>query len=189
MPSSDSRYAPTAWGTSVFEDLTMPSGQLAQVRRPGIQQLISAGVLDSADTLSTLVDQKHIKRVKGKPAGIDASSLLKDPKNMLSVLELVDKVVAHMVVKPEVQRPVTPNLESPKDGAPKDEASNPHTRALRDEERDPEVVYTDQIDMVDRMFIFSYAVGGSTDVERFRSGLDQAMGSMADSEGVPLPAV
>lgn len=169
MPSSTTPnpYAATTWSTSPYDDVTMPSGQLAQVRKPGIQRLIGDGLLDSADTLSALVDQKHIKRVKGKPE-VDGASLIKDPKNMLAVLDLVDKIVEHMIVQPTVKRPVM--IDSV------DETKN---RPLLDNEREEDVVYTDAIDMGDRMFIFQYALGGSSDVERFRSGLNEAMGSMA----------
>lgn len=184
MPSSDetNKYALTGWGTSLYDDLTMPSGQVAQVRKPGVQRLIAAGLLENADTLATIVDQKHIKRVKGK-LQVDPASLLKDSANMMSVLEMVDKIVAHMVIQPSVRRPVHVDVDGPRNE--KDELP---TRPLRDEEREPGVVYTDQIEMIDRMFIFSYAVGGSTDVERFRGGLEKAMGSMEAGESVPLPA-
>jgi hypothetical protein len=161
-------YAPTAWGTaSNFVDLTMPSGQTAQVRQAGVQNLVSAGVLDDVDTLSTLVNEKHVKRVKGKPV-VDAKSMMADPKNMLRVLATVDKVVEYMVIQPPVKRPVEQYMDS--EGQVKE-------RPIVG--REPGVVYTDQIDLNDRMFIFQYSTGGATDVEQFRGQLAEIMGSMA----------
>lgn len=180
MPSSDSKYAPTAWAASLYDDVTMPSGQLCQMRKPGIQRLIENGVLESADTLSTLVNQKHVQRVKGKGPAINPASLMKDAQSLINVMELVDKITAHMVVTPKVERAVVP------DGDKVDDNGKPKMRALQDDERKPGVVYTDMIDMADRMFIFQYALGGTADLERFRSGLDEAMGSMASGESVPL---
>lgn len=163
------KYEVTTWGGNTqFQDITTPSGQTCQVRLPGVQRLMAAGILEDADTLSTLVDQKHIKRVGGKQK-VDGQSLLADPKNLVAVMKTVDKIVEHMVVQPTVKRPVihTVNPEG-----------EPIERPIRDEDRYPDVVYTDQIDMTDRMYIFQFAVGGTTDVERFRGQLDEAMGSM-----------
>lgn len=173
MPSSDNKYILTGWGRQVFEDLECPSGQLCQVRKPGVEKLISAGILDSADTLSTLVNQKHIQRVKGKAPEVDGAALLKDPRNMMNILNLVNKAVVHMVIQPTVL-PITV-LE-------KDSNGNEVERPLRDNEREEEIngrVYVDSIDMIDRMFIFQYATGGSLNVEQFRSKFDEVVGGMA----------
>lgn len=177
MPSSQDKYKPTAWNAEQFVDLEMPSGQLAQVRRPGVQQLIAIGVLENADGLSAIVDKKHIKRVKGK-AEIDGQSLLKDPKNILNLMQMVDKITARMVVRPAVREPF---VEYEEDGQTK-------RRPLRDEEREQGVVYTDNIEFTDRMFIFQFAVGGSADLNQFRERFESALGSMEAQQGVsPTP--
>lgn len=175
MPSSANKYTPTTWGRQPYQDLEMPSGQMAQVRMPGVQQLVAIGVLDSTDSLSALIDKKHIKRVKGKPA-IDGPSLMKDPKNVLSLLQIVDKVTAYMVVQPTVQEPF---IEEDVDG-------KMTTRPLRDDERDPEVVYTDAIETIDKMYLFQYAVGGSADLAQFRERFEAGLGSLEAGESVPL---
>lgn len=174
------KYEVTTWGgNALFQDLTTPSGQTCQVRLPGVQRLMAAGILEDADTLSTMVDKKHIKRVAGKQQ-VDGDSLLKDPKNLVSVLRTVDKVVAHMVVQPTVKRPI---ILVPDPNVPGDVMIE---RPLPEEDRDPKVVYTDDIDMTDRMYIFQFAVGGTTDVEQFRSKLATAVGSMETLQDVSL---
>lgn len=183
---TENKYAATVWGQAKFQDLEVPSGQLCQVRMSGVQQLIGAGVLDSADTLTSLIDEKHIKRTQSRgkapakprvegdalknPDGtttkVDTNSLLKDPEKLARVFELVDKVTAHMVVQPEIKRPVKLNekgVEIPLGG----------------DEREDGVVYTDMIDLQDKMFIFQYAVGGDTDLESFRQRFGQSMASVA----------
>jgi hypothetical protein len=173
MPSSeDNKYAPTAWNLDPYIDLTFPSGQLAQVRRPGVPQLIDAGVLDSADTLGSLVDQKHLKRVKGQQQ-IDPASLMKDSANLITVMQLVDKVTAYMVIQPAVAEIWVEEMN--------DEGKKIR-RKIRDDERDPNVVYCDVIGIEDRMFLFQYAVGGSTDLATFRERFQAAMGSV---EAIP----
>lgn len=173
-----STYAPTVWGQPQFQDLTVPSGQLCQVRLPGVQQLIAAGVIDSADTLTSLVDQKHIKRVRSKTAGkapekeIDTQSLMKDPENLKKLFTLMDQVAIHMVVQPEVVsclKEVT------------DAEGNTETIVIPYADREQDRVYSDQIDMIDKMFIFQYAVGGGSDVESFRKQFGEAVGGLAIS--------
>lgn len=166
-------YAPTAWGkTPAAMDLECPSGQLCQVRPPGVESLITAGVLENVDTLTSMVDEKHLKRVTGKNKSskpkntftnaegqlmqLDTDSLMKDPGNLVRVFTLVDKVVEHMVLQPKVKRPI-------------DSKGNEIT------EREEGVVYTDQIEMGDKMYIFQHSVGGSADLESFRQQFRASM--------------
>lgn len=161
-----SKYAPDAWlsgGIGGMEDLQVPSGQLCLVRRPGMEGLMKAGVLHNVDTLSSLVNEKHLKRVAkgGKAQEIDIASLMDDPKALDDVLMIVDKVICHCVVKPEIHR--TPNDVT---------------------RRQPGVVYADMVDINDKMFIFNYVVGGSSDLETFRRGLVDAVGGLEAEPGV-----
>lgn len=173
---SDQKYAPTTWGQEPTLDLTVPSGQMCQVRQPGVQAMINAGVFESVDTLTGVINEKHIKRVQGRtqkqgqPVEIDTNSLMKDPKQLAKVFEIVDKITEHMVIQPKVRRPVRKAV---------DEQGNEVETLLKFEEREDDVVYTDRIDAMDKMFIFQYAVGGDTDVESFRERFKQGMGSVA----------
>ncbi len=159
-----SPYAPSQWGSSTSEgvaDVIMPSGQLAQLRKPGVQGLMAAGVLHKIDSLTALVDQKHIQRVKGRPDSLNVEKLMEDSETIQEVLHTVDRVVCYAVVQPAVV--MTPN----------DVTS-----------RVQGVVYTDMIDIDDRMFIMNYAVGGTADAEQFRIERDQAMGNILPGENV-----
>lgn len=182
--AEENKYAVTAWGQLTLEDLVVPSGQLCQVRPAGVQTLMAAGVIENVDTLTTLVDEKHIKRVKpnvksGNPAvknaaedvEIDTESIMKNPEQLQKMFSLVDKVVLHMVVQPTILPAVDEN------GKP-----------IPYSERQEGVGYLDMVDMMDKMFIFQYAVGGSPDLESFRERFQSGMGGVADGEGVHLPA-
>lgn len=166
---ADDKYAPNTWlagGVGSLEDVTVPSGQLCLLRRPGLEGLIKAGVLHNVDSLTAIVEEKHIKRVKGRPGGeIDAASLLNDPKALEDVTHVIDKIVCHVVVKPEIHR-------TPDD----------RTRRV------PGVIYADMVELTDKMFIFNYAVGGTRDLEQFRGQLDAALGGLESGDDVPLPA-
>ena len=186
MTQPANKYAPTAWGAPKLVDLEVPSGQLCQVHPPGVEQLIAAGVLENVDTLTSLIDKKHIKRVQGKalpgsaaarkaapvdnddiamPDGsvVSKASLLQDQNNLVKVFGLVDRITVVMVVQPQV-------LPVPED---------PALRVPMAELIENGQVYTDMIDMMDKMYIFQYAVGGGTDLEQFRQQFASGMGSLA----------
>lgn len=152
----DDKYAPTTWGSQLggAEDLVVPSGQTCLAKRPGVQGLMEAGILHDLDMLSGIVDEKHVKRVNGKPQ-IDVADLAKNPDQITSVLHLVDRVVCHVVLKPSIH--MTPN--------------DPTTRVKG-------AIYADMVDIVDKMFIFNFAVGGVRGLEPFREQLEEALGSM-----------
>jgi len=186
MPPTNNKYGATAWGNKYLEDLEMPSGQLCQVRRPGLEGLMREGVLPRIDKLTDLVDKKHVKRVReGKMdiGEIDIASLAVDQDQLMELLDVCDKVVEAVVVQPSVLRPII-----------RDQTGKPvldpegKEQILPPGMRDPEQVYTDYVDAQDRMFIFNYAVGGSRDLESFRDEIDKLAGSVGAGENVESPA-
>lgn len=173
------KYTATTWGAkSAFVDLEVPSGQLCQVRQPGVENLIAAGVLENADTLMGLVNKKVEKAQGKKPpakkaqAGSPAEIFQQDPKQLVSLFSMIDRVVEHMVVQPPIQRPV---VRVPIEGKPGEFDERP----MMPEERDAEKIYTDSIDLGDRMFIFQYAIGGGDDLDTFRREFAAGVGSLA----------
>jgi hypothetical protein len=156
---AEGKYTPTSWGSSgigMIEDLTVPSGQLCAVRRPGIEGLMKAGVLNNVDALTSLVEKEHVARHEGKPPMDDTvaavNQLMNDPAKFAEMTHLVDRVVCHVVVNPPLH--MTPNDITT---------------------RDPNKIYCDQVELEDKMFIFNFAVGGTRDLEQFRSERDGAL--------------
>lgn len=163
MDEGDARYAPTTWGTAAgtfLEDLVVPSGQLCQVRRPGVEGLIQAGVLNDLDSLTAIVDNKHVKRALGQKQ-IDASQLKIDGKMIENIMHVTDRIVCYVVVQPRIE--MTPNDPT---------------------RRESGVIYADMVDLQDKMFILNYAVGGTRDLERFRGELAESVRSLDDGEDV-----
>lgn len=161
---TESKYSPSVWGSAPenpFSDLEVPSGQTCLVRRPGVEGLMKAGVLQDLDSLSAIVDQKHIRRVQGKPE-VDTAALLKDGKSLENVIHVAERITCYVVVKPEVH--MTPDDST---------------------RREPGKIYADMIDLEDKMFILNYAVGGTRDLERFRAERAEALGSVEPDEDVP----
>ena len=64
----EGKYAPTAWGSnadSMGTDLVFPSGQVALVRRPGLQGLLKEGILHNLDTLTPFIEE-HSAAANGR---------------------------------------------------------------------------------------------------------------------------
>lgn len=183
MPSP--QYGSSWLKQSEHVELTVPSGEKCLVRRPNPMQLVEIGLLNETDTLSSLVDKKHIKRVKGHPSAqgnnteLNMESFRKDPDAILRILDLADQVIAHVVVEPrvvEARRPILDGNGKPlKDskGRVKKEVI-PSAERVREDEHGNPIVYTDQIDMMDRLYIFQYSVGGSDDLDSFRQQLEES---------------
>lgn len=154
-------YALTAWAeptTNVIEDVTMPSGQLAQVMRPGVEGLIDAGILNEVDGLSGIVSAEFLA---SKTVGQDGN-IAKDAKEMLKALEVADKVALLCILQPKLH-------PKPEDGV----------------SREPGRAYIDQISSEDKMFVFQYVVGGTRDIETFRAQSAAAVGNVQNGKAVP----
>jgi hypothetical protein len=159
----EEKYSPTTWGAGasgeVLEDITVPSGQLCLVRRPGVEGLLKAGVLHQLDTLTQLVQSN----LDGKSTNVTDETvmgIMNDPEKLASMMQVLDKILIYIVVKPEIQ-------STPDDV----------TR------RENGVIYADMVDLMDKMFLMNYAVGGTRDLERFRGEHADAMGSLAAVQG------
>lgn len=194
---SGGRYAPTAWGTEPLMDLECPSGQLCQVRRPGVAGLVKAGVLDSLDSLSALVKTEHVDRVeKGKDPHVTAEeirALANNKAGLISAMNLADQIAVYCVTQPKLE-PV-PLVRNPVTGEPElDDDMQPIEIPLEGRARtrldDPSVplVYVDQVDLMDKMFILQFVVGGVTDLESFREGFTETLGGLESEPEVQVPA-
>lgn len=183
MPSSNTYGAGWSAGPkSEYEDLEMPSGTLAKMRKPSPKRLVTLGLLDDFDQLTSIVNEKHIQRVKGKPAEkaqfsqADINAMAQDPKKIRTVLDMADKIMEYMVVEPVIVRPVY-------------EDENGVERKLLPNEREDGVIYTDYVDEIDKMYIFIYSVGSSADLESFRRSIEQSSGAVGDGGEVSLSPV
>jgi hypothetical protein len=181
-PTLGKAYDPT---DPLSQDLVVPSGATCRARRAALEDMMAMGVLPQLDRLTALVDQKHIKRVNKGSAAItpedeqlDVASLTKDPKSLMAVVTMADRIIEYSVLEPKLVRPVK-----------RDDQGQPVTDAqgndvpLPDEDRVPGTVYTDTVQMDDKMFLFNWTIGGSSDLDRFRAERDAAVGNSRDVQG------
>lgn len=159
-------YAPTAWGSEdssgTLVDLDLPSGQRVLAQRPGPAGLMAAGMLEDLDVLAGILPKvmggKGPSSKVGKPGpaqDFDASLVLKNPKMLGEAMKLMDRVLVHVVVKPEL----TPEPEN-----------------ASDKERGH--IYPSSVAMEDKVFIFNWATGGTRDIARFRQQHEASMASL-----------
>ena len=202
---SKDKYKATAWATEPTIDLEVPSGQLCLVRRPGVTGLIRAGILDSLDSLTGMVQTEHIDRVEREKSGKtitpeDIASLQNNKERLTEALDLMDKVLTHVVIEPRLYLPFEYDEEAGKyilmarldkqtgaqqviDGVPATDMV-----PIADDNRVPGRAYTDMIDVVDKVFIFQFVVGGVSDLETFRKEFEGSLAGLETVTGVPRAA-
>ena len=182
------------WKRNKGEELPLPSGNVALVKRPGPAALLDKGILP--DSLMPIV-QQAIKSGKGlKPE--DEAELMKDPEKILEALDAMDRLLPVVVVEPRVlyhKREIEPAARTMTPGEAygpvkwediPDQSRFAHAVVMGVPEAEAEdVLWSDEVDIEDKMFIFQYAVGGTRDLERFRSELGVGLGDLSAGEGTP----
>lgn len=148
-PLVEVRPAAQVWGSTEF-DFTCPSGALCRMRKLMPEAMVEAGILDKVATLPG-VAAEVIEKAEGappKPAGPFGE--LPSKEDMRAIIEVLEVLVPMVVVEPRVY----PN---PPAG----------------EERVAGRIYTDSIELQDRIAIMERAVYGVKKLEPFRAGSGQ----------------
>lgn len=156
----------SAWKKSTVPPIVeMPSGNLMRVRRIGLQALIKMGTLPNS--LMAIAD-RAVGKGKQKPQEVsneELVDLLKDRKKVEEIGRFMDQVTILCAYEPKVE-PLPP------EGV----------------ERDDDVLYVDEVDEEDKMFLFQVVTGGTTDVEAFRREHGSTMADIRGRENVELPS-
>jgi hypothetical protein len=180
-PTEETPTVNSVWATAIpintTELITLPSGQTCYARRLGLEGIMTAGLLGDADSLTAFVGTKHIRRVRGankKPDGeeVDGRSVMQDPEALKRIVFLVDRATPMIVSDPVVHT----HFRYLDDGT---------TQMIPQEEREPGQIYTDMIQLQDKMFLFNFAIGGTRDLERFRNESASAVEDVPDGQDVP----
>lgn len=159
----------SAWKQSAEAHIVeVPSGNTCRALRQGMQAFVKAGVVPNS--LLPVVMQA-IK--SGAVPNLD--KIEKDPQKVMDAVRLMDAVTVHILVEPRVL-PVPPQEDV------KSEFYDP------DFERDEDALYVDQVDFTDKVFLFQWACGGTSDLERFRSQSDELLVPAQPVKAVRQPA-
>lgn len=146
--------------------LELPSGNFIRVKKVGLQALMSTGMLPNS--LMSFA-QKAVDKGKGQaaqgPTEDELMSLMGNPEKVAEIGKFMDSLLCHVATEPEVN-PI------PDEGV----------------ERDPGLLYVDEVDEEDKMFIFQVVTGGTTDIEAFRIETGSTMAAIRGREDVELPS-
>lgn len=156
--------AKTWKGKSTGIDLTLPSGNICHARRPGMEAMMAQGKVPNS-LLPIIAEQMATAKGGKRAQDLDLTTLLGDAEKMHGVLAFQDAVIIAAVKEPRV-------LETPEN----------------DEDRDEDELYVDEVDAMDKAFIFQWAMGGAADLAKFRTGLAEAVLPLHTGEEVGAAA-
>jgi hypothetical protein len=144
----------------IFE---LPSGLVMKLKNPGgMVALMSAGMMPNS-LMSMVQDSLN----KGKP--MEAEDIVKpetggvDPTFVSEMNTLLNNLIVLCAVEPKVF-PVPEN----------------------EDDRSDDFLYADEIDEEDKMFVFGWVSGGTTDLEQFRAESKKrvdSLGKVAEARG------
>lgn len=148
------RPAAEVWGSSEY-DFVCPSGAMCRMRKLMPETLLEEGILDRIATLPGYAAEV-VEKAEGAPPKSGAMDAMPDKEEMKAVKDILEIVVPLVVVEPRVY-PV-PTTDDP-NGTP--------------DPRVPGRIYTDSIELMDRVAIMERAVQGVKKLEPFRAGSGQ----------------
>lgn len=166
-------YALTNWTDESTFDFRCPSGQLCLLRNIDVPDLLSDGLLQQLDSLTSIVSEGMPKKPLAKNSKAAAvreaeengkildAMKSRSPEEMKTLFSMVNRVVTLAVVKPVV--------------AP-----------VPDGERVSGVVYVDTVNFADRMAIFGKVMEGTSNLQQFRESSGESARSLEDVSDVPL---
>ena len=150
--------------------LELPSGKTCLVRPVGIAAFLTAGIVPNS--LMKIIT-KALGDTDAKAEDLNMAELMgdlaEDSQMLQDMFAMADNVTIFCVLEPKVQ-PIPP---------PNADGSEP--------ERDENLLYVDEIELEDKFFILNFGVGGSRDLEAFRSAAAGGVGSVPPSTDVQLP--
>lgn len=179
--STKKQSAARQWKRAKGEDLEVPSGNIALVKRPGMEAFLLEGLIP--DSLMPIVNEAIRTGAGLAPEKVKA--LTEDLDQVASMMEAMDRVVVRIVIEPKVLW--HKRIIVDEDGKPiLDKEGKEQTEVIPESERedDENLLYTDDIDLEDKMFLFNYAVGGTRDLERFRQETKSTLDAVQDGSNV-----
>ena len=146
------------------EPVLLPSGQRIILRPTSLASFMQSGSIPNSlmQVVTTAMDHaKDGAEAQDEKVQESAMDLLRDPKSLTDMFEAVDKFVISVALEPRVY-PV-----------PEDEA-----------DRDDNLLYVDEIELEDRMFIFTRAIGSPGEAEPFRDKPASRVGAVQQRKAV-----
>lgn len=161
--------------------LPLPSGLVVRARRVELQTYLKKSSGDVYNPLMGIVGEAlekgqmidPVKAIQGEEGNVNLEKLN-------DMYEIVNGMVMAMCVDPVVYpEPVFDENNA----ASIEDIGQPIP--LEDDARDEDLLYIDEFDDEDKMFLFQWAVGGTDDVARFREEALSSMDALAKESSRP----
>lgn len=182
MPSSEAFVPNSVWSSSPIagleEQITLPSGQTVMAKKMSVQAVIETGMLGEVDFLTQTVDQytRKIKGGKGVADGtpVISDKILENTDAVAQIVNLTDILIPHIVTTPRVHLHYITTVVG----------KTKVNKMIKPADREIGEVYTDQISLEDKMFLFNWSTEGLAGFASFRGEAD---GNVGDLGAVPGP--
>lgn len=163
-------YAPVGWQKQrrVEFDFELPSGQMCRITRLEREDLIRLNLMEYLNTFAPLLLDQN--KSEGDRRSEMEEMVKQKPESIGQLFTAVDKVVMACTLRPKI----TDNKDKVNYGTESDWA-NPNFTAT---------VHIDNIDMMERLYIFGAAFGKSMDDLKSVWGEAESLDSMADEPSV-----
>jgi hypothetical protein len=178
--------------SSQYPLVETPTGKWIRIKKPGMTRFLDGGFLP--DTLASAV-RREIDNASRKPGAKKTSEreIMReltadmDPGAVMDMLASLDRIVVEVVVEPTFvwhRRPVREDPDDPTSPVKLDDKGREVLEDIPEADRHDDVVYTDEMDQSDKNFVFQVAVGGSTDLSRFRQEQVAVMDALSAGQSV-----
>jgi hypothetical protein len=154
--------------------LSLPSGLTVLARRVELRTFLEQG--DVPNALLEIVTEALDKGRKMDPKSMMGEEGQVDLEMIGEMYEMVNAVCVQSITKPKCRAQVWTEQDEENEDIP--EGAEVGDR-IPDEDRDDDLLYTDDIDDTDKMFIFQWAVGGTSDLATFRQESEADLASLA----------
>ena len=159
--------------------MELPSGLVMKLKNPGgLQAFIANGTIPNS--LLGMV-QDGLRGKTGVDAAKAAADLANDLDSLGDMLKMLDLVIVQAAKEPRVYPVPTPDdLERYNIMHPNDQLESvDDLRELHDDDR----LYTDEIQELDKQFVFQWVSGGVRDLATFRAQLESHVDDISAVEG------
>ena len=153
--------------------LELPSGLIVVARRVELRAYLEQGEVPNA--LMEIVEEALSK---GREADISAIAGVEEGKVDLDMVrdmyEMVDGVVMEAIVEPKVHPLPTEDSEG--------EEIDREDREAIEAAKDDDLLYVDEVEDEDKMFIFQWTTGGTADIATFRQEASASLAAVASGQ-------
>jgi hypothetical protein len=165
-------------------DLQLPSGNVALVRAPGLEKFVELGFIPNSllDIMTKLLDansgKQNAAKVKMEESKF-ARDILSDSSKLSDITAMANKVTVYCVEKPNVvHRPMKEiEVEEEEELVLRLVADEEAMKEMLDKAGDQGLIWVDEVDLDDKMFIMNFACGGTRAVREFRGELASVVGT------------